>query len=50
MAILNSQDYIDKMEFILYDFSKFRKIGSICVCDNTNKIESENMETVAFCI
>lgn len=40
MIILNSQDYIDKMEVILYDSLKFWKIGPPIPCDDTNKIEA----------
>lgn len=39
MVILYNQDYTDKMEVILYNSSKFRKIGSLNVCNNTNHIE-----------
>lgn len=38
MVILNSQDYICKMEIILHDSAKFKKIGPVSTCDKTNKI------------
>lgn len=48
VEILNNQDYIIKMEVILLDPSMFRKIKSVYVCDNTNKMADENRETFAF--
>ena len=40
MVILNKDDYIEKMNNILRDETKFEYVGPVLTCDNTAGIES----------
>lgn len=40
IVILNKQDYLDKMNNILNNPTKFRMIGPADTCDNTSKVEA----------
>lgn len=41
VVILNKKDYLDKMQVILSDSAKFKRIGPFDSCDNTMKVEAK---------